>query len=156
MTREEAKNWLHKLYLAEADITEEYGDMEDMKPYEEAVDMAIQALSAEPCEDAISRHDAIHLADELKDDLPDDEQMADMVTAHNEGILEYQTKLSLLPPVTPKQKIGHWVKVTNGRGGHECDVCRNYAPSYKNGDEWLTQYCPNCSAKMEEGNGWND
>lgn len=56
------------------------------------------------CEDAISRHDAIHLADELKDDLPDDERMADMVMAHNEGISEYQTKLSLLPFVTPKQR----------------------------------------------------
>lgn len=54
MTRKEAKNWLHKLYLAGADITEEYGDMEDMTPYEEAVNMAIKALSVEPCEYAIS------------------------------------------------------------------------------------------------------
>jgi len=44
MTREEAKNWLRKLY-ARADITDEYGDMEDMQPYEEALDMAISALS---------------------------------------------------------------------------------------------------------------
>lgn len=44
MTREEAKNWLHKLY-ARADITDEYGDMEDMQPYEEAINMAISALS---------------------------------------------------------------------------------------------------------------
>lgn len=43
MTREVAKNWLNKLY-ARADITDEYGDMEDMQPYEEAVNMAIQAL----------------------------------------------------------------------------------------------------------------
>ena len=43
MTREEAKNWLNKLYV-EADITDEYGDMVDMQPYSEAVDMAIEAL----------------------------------------------------------------------------------------------------------------
>ena len=43
MTREEAKKWLNKLY-ARADITDEYGDMEDTQPYEEAVDMAIEAL----------------------------------------------------------------------------------------------------------------
>lgn len=43
MTGEEAKNWLNKLY-ARADITDEYGDMKDMQPYEEAVNMAIQAL----------------------------------------------------------------------------------------------------------------
>ena len=44
MTREEAKNWLNKLY-SRADITDEYGDMEDMQPYKEAVDMAIKALA---------------------------------------------------------------------------------------------------------------
>ena len=44
MTREEAKTWLNKLY-ARADITDEYGDMEDMQPYEEAVYMAINSLS---------------------------------------------------------------------------------------------------------------
>lgn len=43
MTREEAKNWLNKLYVG-ADITDEYGDMVDMQPYSEAVDMAIKAL----------------------------------------------------------------------------------------------------------------
>lgn len=43
MTNEEAKNWLNKLYIG-ADITDEYGDMVDMQPYSEAVDMAIEAL----------------------------------------------------------------------------------------------------------------
>jgi len=52
MTRENAKNWLNKLY-ARADITDEYGDMEDMQPYEEALDMAIQALEQEPCDEYI-------------------------------------------------------------------------------------------------------
>lgn len=47
MTREEAKNWLNKLY-ARSDITDEYGDMEDMQPYEEAVNMAIKALEQKP------------------------------------------------------------------------------------------------------------
>lgn len=142
MTSEEAKNWLNKLYTR-ADITDEYGDMEDMKPYEEAIDRAIQALSAETCEDAISRHDAIHLADELKDDLPDDEQMADMVTAHNEGVSEYQTKLSLLPPVTPKQKMGHWIHFA---WSDDCSECGWSTGKY----ESPTNYCPNCGAKMAE------
>lgn len=47
MTREEAIKWLNKLY-ARADITDEYGDMEDMQPYEEAVNMAIKALEQKP------------------------------------------------------------------------------------------------------------
>lgn len=45
-------------------------------------------------------------------------------------------------------KTGHWIEVTNGRGGHECNICHEYAPSYRNGDEYLTKYCPNCGEKM--------
>lgn len=98
MTREEAKIWLNTLYMR-ADITDEYGDMEDMQPYEEAVNMAIQALEQEPyvvntkdlsddeikkfeevmknvrvqviqqepCEDVISRKDALEPYKILKD-----------------------------------------------------------------------------------------
>lgn len=49
-----------------------------------------------------------------------------------------------------KQKTGHWIDVTNGRGGHKCDNCHEYAPSYQSGDEYLTKYCPECGAKMQE------
>ena len=55
------------------------------------------------------------------------------------------------PSIQPK--TGHWVKVTNGRGGHECDLCHEYAPSYQSGEEHLTNYCPNCGAKMIEQQG---
>ena len=55
-----------------------------------------------------------------------------------------------LPSVTPQPKTGHWIEVTNGRGGHECDLCHEYAPSYKDGDERLTKYYPSCGAKMVE------
>lgn len=54
------------------------------------------------CTDAISRQSAIFLASDLKQDLPDDERIADMVMAHNEGVSEYQTQLSLLPSVNPQ------------------------------------------------------
>ena len=47
-------------------------------------------------------------------------------------------------------KTGHWIEVTNGRGGHECDICHEYAPSYQSGDEYLTNYCPNCGCRMVE------
>lgn len=55
------------------------------------------------------------------------------------------------PPVNPQEpKTGHWITVTNGRGGHECSLCHEYAPSYQNGDEWLTKYCPGCGCRMVE------
>ncbi len=47
-----------------------------------------------------------------------------------------------------KPKTGEWIEVTNGRGGHECSNCHGYAPSYMNGDEHLSDFCPNCGADM--------
>lgn len=52
MTRQEAKNLLNELYVR-ADITDEYGGMEDMQPYEEAINMAIKALKQESILDKI-------------------------------------------------------------------------------------------------------
>jgi len=45
-------------------------------------------------------------------------------------------------------KRGQWIPVINGRGGHECSLCHNYAPSFQSGEEHLTEYCPNCGAQM--------
>ena len=55
-----------------------------------------------------------------------------------------------MPEVQPKRMPGKWIPVTNGRGGHECSLCHSYAPSYKSGDEWLTDYCPHCGVRMED------
>ena len=64
----------------------------------------MQAVNPQPSGDLISRQSAIFLASDLKQDLPDDERIADMVMAHNEGVSEYQTQLSLLPSLTPQPK----------------------------------------------------
>ena len=53
-----------------------------------------------------------------------------------------------LPPIQPKR--GRWIPVTNGRSGHECDQCHNYAPSYQTGEEHLSDFCPSCGADMRE------
>lgn len=57
--------------------------------------------------------------------------------------------ISKLPSAQPERKNARWIPVINGRGGHECSRCHNYAPSYKNGDEYLANYCPNCGAYMK-------
>lgn len=41
---------------------------------------------------------------------------------------------------------GKWVD--NGTGGHECSVCHICAPSFRNGRENLSSYCPLCGARM--------
>ena len=66
-------------------------------------------------------------------------EVCDMEGMHDGLVCDYKIDLP---------KTGHWIEVTNGRGGHECDNCGEYAPSYQSGDEWLTKFCPNCGARM--------
>ena len=54
-----------------------------------------------------------------------------------------------LPSIQPERKTGYWIPVTHSRGGHECNRCHDYAPSYQNGDEYLANYCPHCGAYMK-------
>ena len=143
MTREEAIELIESarktMYLPKS---KEY-----ISDFGYALEMAIKALEQssynsvktdlKSCTDAISRQSAIFLASDLNQDLPDDERIADMVMAHNEGILEYQTQLSLLPSVTPQPKTGHWKH-------NKCDVCGASRPPL------FDNYCPNCGAKMVE------
>lgn len=91
-----------------------------------------------PCDDVVSRDFMF----KVLDDFCGHDRTA-TITLDTLADLVYE-----LPSVT--QKSGKWVKVTNGRGGHECDICHEYAPSYQSGDEYLTKYCPNCGAKMIE------
>lgn len=56
-------------------------------------------------------------------------------------------ELNLVPSA---EKRGEWIPVTNGRGGHECNQCHEYAPSLQTGEEHLTNYCPHCGARMEK------
>ena len=64
---------------------------------------------------------------------------------HNHELLK---AIDELPPVQPEHKTGSWIPVTNGRGGHQCDRCGCYAPSYQSGTEWLSNFCPECNADM--------
>lgn len=47
-----------------------------------------------------------------------------------------------LPPVTPKQRAGHWI---------ECeDEVKCFCSECKEISDYPTKFCPNCGAKMEE------
>ena len=108
-------------------------------------DRLLQEFNSEICEDAISRQAAIFLTDELKHDLPDDERLSDMVMARNEGILEYQSQISLLPSVNPQEpKWGHWKQISPARI-YECDIC---GQNVMTGDISAYRYCHGCGAKM--------
>lgn len=103
----------------------------------------LPSAQPEPCEDAVSR-----------------EAVSKWLKQYGQDVLHGKYKFSLtyiwknlmdLPSVTPKQRKGKWIPVTNGRGGYECDQCHNYAAAWQTGGDRLTNYCPTCGARMEEG-----
>lgn len=111
---------------------------------QEAVTMAVRALSQPEVPDTnvgdtISRQaaiDACHNWDYGKN-----------AYAYGYTVKE---RLQKLPSAQPERKKGKWIPVTNGRGGFECNKCHNYAPSYQDGVEWLSDFCPHCGANMRE------
>lgn len=57
-------------------------------------------------------------------------------------------ELEKLPSVTPTKRIGHWIK-SNLFLLSECSECGNKAFGYNGFDEVLTDFCPNCGARMD-------
>lgn len=126
--------------LRESDVIENQNDATTGEPTAQklALDMAIAALSAEPCSDAISRQAAIEKIHWLGLDR-DTAILCDLA-------------IRSLPSVHAEPRTGHWI-FCKGDGrtcvdGHICSVCKTsyhmqvpYFAEYK--------YCPNCGAKME-------
>jgi len=118
MTREEAL-YRVKGYLTDIIPTEDYSEVEEI----------IKTLSAEPCEDCISREKALKC----------------FTWTNSKG--DAWTGIKNLPPVTPKQKMGRWeyTGTYDEDGMLECSVCRREVdPSC-----YHYKFCPMCGAKME-------
>lgn len=116
MTRDEA---LYKVkgYLTDIIPAENYSEVEEI----------IKALEQEPCEDCISRQDAIDAFKKATDDT---------------GILDSEDVkmiLSNLPSAEPK--TGEWVEEDEYGDLWVCDQC-GFASEYKD------NFCRNCGAKM--------
>jgi hypothetical protein len=69
----------------------------------------------------------------------------------NTALVAVKCGLDKIHTVEPERKKGKWIPVINGLGGHECNQCHNYAPSFPTGEERLTDFCPCCGADMREG-----
>lgn len=166
MTREEAilcvkgiKNLGHDMFTKQKD-------------FQECLDMAIKALEQEPCEDCVSRQQAIELVNEV---IGGKNELADAIRDGVEAVL------SALPPVTPvayiakvsfskedmqelidkkmkdivaERKKGKWINKSHKStckitvAVTECSCCGKKIPF--NCDEFIYRYCPNCGAEMEE------
>ena len=105
---------------------------------DEAIDYAVKALEKEPCEDAVSRKQAIDFVDEViggKNDFAD---------AIRDGVVAV---LSALPSVTPTRKKGKWIIDGHHR---RCPKCNEYfCIKDSEGDEIPNSFCPNCGEEME-------
>lgn len=77
-----------------------------------------------------------------------------VATGISTAILEiYNLPFLALDDMRPK---GRWVEYENeaDRGYHYCSECKHQAFNYDEGDcnvEILSDYCPNCGARMEVG-----
>lgn len=99
----------------------------------EALEMAINAVKAEPCEDSISRQAVLDLAKKG-------------VLVSNDSYKSVCRVINDLPSVNPV-KTGHWTYYQNEKGDwiNECSVCGSDA-----GVGYQYPYCPHCGAKMED------
>ena len=132
MTREQARNTLRNAAWLGTDEEREL------------IEKAVELLCGEPCEDAISRQAVLEIAKSSKSNWIDNSVLFKRV---NE-----------LPPVTPKQRTGHWEYVQYDYypklGNWHCSECRCVVVECVNKEEKggipLYKYCPQCGAKIQE------
>lgn len=145
MTREEARA---DLMLAQADIS--------YRPKDDSIDMAIDALKQEPCNDAISRQAVLKMAYDMSE-IDGEHFTEPCIVVDVEDIQK-------LPPVTPQPKTGRWIGhrehcenlgvIPSGLGAYKwcsnCDCGIDVGEWHRNN----YNFCPNCGEKMiGENNG---
>lgn len=128
MTREELE--MRKI-VRESDVIDKTNGTELAKAFNY---LWKKYIEQEPCEDCISRKDALAPYKELKDD--------DVISV---WLIKKNIEQQL--SVTPTRKTGKW---TNGNP--ICTCCGE--DKFKDLDadiwaDWKPKYCPNCGAKME-------
>jgi len=107
----------------------------------EALNMSLEALKQEPCEDAISR-----------------KEVAEILNHQRFGIAQISwdiisEKIKALPSVTPTREHGEWERGYSYPDGQyvKCSVCSEIIKC-----TYPMHFCPNCGADMrgEQKHGW--
>lgn len=69
----------------------------------------------------------------------------------DETIKETQRIIRTIPSAEPERKNGEWIKVGHWGRTYKCNQCGNYLDfDGVNAGRGDANFCPNCSAKMEE------
>ena len=118
MTREEAIKWFRENPFYHKD--------------HEPFNMAIQALSQEPCDDVVSRKAVCDILNDIRDCIS------------VEGYWAILERLKKLPSVT--QKSGKWI---DDEFGSKCSCCGIHTHLDKFDRPMKFKYCSMCGAKME-------
>ena len=139
MTREEALYCMKANSILHSEICEEcplYGDTGVDHCFEEALYEAIKALEQEPCEDAISREDALMA-------------LTGEWTDSTELIYRFIRQIRTLPSVDPQPKMGQWQQDLDG-----IYLCSECGSGFKEQPTLMGKpmfaWCPLCGAKMQE------
>ena len=152
---------------------------EDCRKSAEALDMAIKALEQEPCEDCISRADALRVAkneylrgwhnalckalsekylihcEEGNFSVIQEETITGLGLSMDCAVgKDVESYMSDLPSVTPARKKWNWIftKTVLDKYGStvECPSCHKKWKTYDEiRFEKENRYCPNCGAEME-------
>ena len=129
MTREQAVKWLK-------DLTRDV----PMSQYEDALDMAIQALQADG--DAVSKANVLDIYAELYDVFDDNKAII-------KEIHKVYDKLNDLPTVAIPNKVGHWIPMGlvdyNDNRNYKCSECHH---SDIHAKDQVVPFCWYCGAKM--------
>lgn len=136
MTREEAIK-----LLVNATYSDEWQGNEDLTT---AHNMAIKALKQQPCEDVISRAEALKVINKM--DIPEDMSIFE-IKSH------IGVEIGTLPPVTLTHKKGKWEQYGDfWKEKYRCSECKEEQPKILCGEQIIrlwSNYCPHCGAEME-------
>jgi hypothetical protein len=127
MTREEAIDYLKRSLAIECED-------DDIRYHNEILEFTIKALEQEPCEDAISRTQAL----------------SDYADWYGYGYRDnaFYKLLKDMPPVTPKTETAHWIKVPDEKTFF-CSKCNCRLDGLDDEQTYLLlNFCPNCGCKM--------
>lgn len=114
----------------------------------------IKAL--QPCTDAISRQAVLEVLNKMDRYVADELTLCDKERKfpQNEVFIVddvYEEIVEQLPPVTPAEKVGHWIARglvdSNGNRIYECSECHH---SDTQAATMIVPYCWYCGARMQE------
>lgn len=116
-----------------------FSELLDAK-WEDAINMAIEALKQEPCKDAVSRQELMKEFAELPHEYKNAEERG-----RTNGISACQVIVLKAKPVAPTRPKGRWIGYVRSNGTvYHCEKCGRKTVVKEN-------FCPSCGYDMREG-----